>query len=420
MHATQKLLAAHAGRQSVSVGEIVNCAVDVAGINDLYLQTVRSFYEVGGKQVPRPENVVVFLDHYAPASSILQADNQRQFRQFCTEQRLGRLTEVGEGVCHQICVDSGLTRPGRLMVITDSHTTTHGALGAFGTGVGATDMATILATGELWFRVPEVIKITLNGALPRGTCAKDVILHVIGQLGADYGVYKVVEFAGSTVDAMPLAERLTLCNMTTEMGAKTAWIQPDAVTFEHMKSLGIADFTVYTTDAGYRYEAQHSFDVSALPPQLAAPHDVDNVSSLTEHLGVHVDQAFLGTCTGGRYEDLATAASVLRGKHVKAGTRFIVVPGSKAVLLKAIATGVLGDLVAAGAAIVTPGCAACLGTHEGMLAAGEVCVTSSSRNFPGRMGSNEARIYLGGAATVAAAALTGEIADPRDYLPKEA
>lgn len=415
MHATEKILAAHAGRARVSAGEIVNCAVDVAGINDLYLQTVRSFFEVGGKKVHSPQNVVMFMDHYAPASTIQQAANQKQFRRFCLEQGIS-VMDVEQGVCHQVAVDKGLSRPGRLMVITDSHTTTHGALGAFGTGVGATDMATILISGQLWFRVPEVIKIVLDGEPRRGVFAKDIILHVIGALGADYGVYRVIEFAGAALKRMPLSGRLTLCNMTTEIGAKTAWIQPDEVTFAYLKGKGITDYAVYETDPDYVYLAEHRFDVSSLEPQIAEPDSVDNVFPLSHSAGTKIDQAFLGTCTGGRVEDLEVAAKILKGRRVSKGTRFIVVPASQGVLLEAMKRGVMQTLVEAGAAFVTPGCAACLGTHEGMLAAGENCITSSSRNFPGRMGSPEAKIFLGSPAAVAAAALTGEITDPAPYL----
>lgn len=416
MHATEKILAAHAGRASVAAGEIVNCTVDVTGINDLYLQTVRSFFEIGGVTVHSPQNVVMFLDHYAPASSIQQADNQKQFREFCDAQNIANLMDVNEGVCHQICVDKGFSRPGRLMVITDSHTTTHGALGAFGTGVGATDMAAILISGQLWFRVPEVIKIVLDGAPRKGVFAKDAILHVIGALGADYGVYKVIEFCGEAVADMPLSERLTLCNMTTEIGAKTAWIQPDEITFAHMERLGVGDYVVYETDPDYRYAAEHRFDLGALEPQIAEPDSVDNVHPISHGAGTKIQQAFLGTCTGGRFEDLEIAARIVKGRKVPRGTRFVVVPASRKTLLEAVKSGVMETLVEAGATFVTPGCAACLGTHEGMLAAGENCISSSSRNFPGRMGSAEARIYLGSPAAVAAAAIAGEIVDPAEFL----
>jgi 3-isopropylmalate/(R)-2-methylmalate dehydratase large subunit len=416
MHALEKIMARAAGQAEVRAGEIVNCTVDVAGINDLYLQTLRSFFEVGGTKVHSPEKVWVFLDHYAPASSVMQAENQREFRRFCRDQGIEMLMDVDQGVCHQVLVDKGCACPGELIVITDSHTTTHGAFGAFGTGVGATDMAIILATGKLWFRVPEIIRIHLEGRIPGGVYAKDIILHVIGKLGADYAVYKGVEFTGPVLAQLTISERMALCNMTTEMGAKTCYIQPDDVALEFLKRQAARPYEVFYTDAGYAYAAEHSFDVSALRPQVAAPSSVDNVFDLQSAAGTPVDQAYLGSCTGGRFDDLAVAAIILKGKKIHPRTRLIVVPASKGEFLRAMQSGVAQDLVEAGATFVTPGCAACLGTHEGMLAAEEVCIASTNRNFPGRMGHAKAKIYLGSPAAVAAAALEGEIVDPTPYL----
>lgn len=416
MHAIEKIMARAAGKSSVSTGEIVNCTVDMAGINDLYLQTVRSFFEMGGKKVHSPEKVIVFLDHYAPASSIMQAENQKQFREFCWDQGIDLLMDVDQGVCHQVLADKGLAYPGELVVITDSHTTTHGAFGAMGTGVGATDLAIILATGRLWFRVPEIMRINLTGSIPHGVYAKDIILHVIGRIGADYGVYKAVEFTGPVLAQLSISERMALCNMTTEMGAKTCYIQPDAVTMEFLARKVTRPYEIVETDPGYVYADELSFDVSDLKPQLAAPHSVDNVSELAAFLGTPVQQAYLGSCTGGRLEDLAVAARILKGRTIHSRTRFIVVPASKEVLLDAMREGVMQTLVEAGATFVTPGCAACLGTHEGMITSGETCITTTNRNFPGRMGHPEARIYLGSPASVAAAALEGKIADPTPYL----
>ena len=416
MHAVEKVLAAAAKAPSVSAGEIVNCTVDLAGINDLYLQTVRSFFEIGGTQVKYPERVRIFMDHYAPASTIMQADNQKQFREFARSQGIDGVMDIDQGVCHQVILDKGLARPGCLIVITDSHTTIHGALGAFGAGVGATDMAAILLTGKLWFRAPEVIRIRLEGGLPPGVYAKDAILHIIGTLKADYGVYRAVEFTGPALGSLPMSERFTLCNMTTEMGAKTAWIQPDAITRDFLQARGVTDYTVYETDPGFAYFAEHDFDLSRLTPQLAAPHSVDKVGPMAQFAGKPVHQAYLGTCTGGRLEDLAVAARILQGRQVARDTRFIVAPASKQVLLEAMRAGIMQSLVEAGATFVTPGCAACLGVHEGMLASGETCISASSRNFPGRMGSGEAEIYLASPASVAAAALTGKLTDPTPYL----
>ncbi len=419
MHAIEKTLAKAAGRDQVQTGEIVNCKVDLAGINDLYLQTIRSFFEMGGQKVHDPQKLVIFLDHYAPASTIMQADNQKQFREFCWDQGIDRLMDIDQGVCHQILVDKGLVRPGMILVVTDSHTTTHGAFGAFGTGVGATDLATIMISGELWFRVPEVVRIQLNGTLPQGVYAKDIILKIIGDLGADYGVYKAIEFTGPVLQQLSISERMALCNMTTELGAKTSYIQPDAITMEYLNSKGTKDYQIFETDPGYRYAAEHTYDVSELTPQVAAPSSVDNVFPIAAVAGEPIHQAFLGTCTGGRVADLAIAAHILKGKTINPRTRLVVVPASKSVLLEAIEKGYLKTLIEAGATFVTPGCAACLGTHQGMIAAGESCITSSSRNFPGRMGHNQAKIYVASPAAVAAAALTGKITDPTPYLNEE-
>jgi 3-isopropylmalate/(R)-2-methylmalate dehydratase large subunit len=416
VHAVEKILARAAGREEVSTGEIVNCTVDLAGINDLYLQTLRSFAEMGGKKVHDPRKMVMFLDHFAPASTITQADNQRQFREFCWEQGIDLLMDIDQGVCHQVLADKGLVHPGMLVVVTDSHTTTHGAFGAFGAGVGATDLAIILITGQLWFRVPEVIRIHLKGKLNKGVYAKDVILKIIGTLGADYGVYRAVEFTGPLLENLGISERMVLCNMTTEMGAKTAYIQPDHVTFDFLRDKVKRESPVVTTDLGYRYAAEHTFDVTGLKPQVAVPHSVDNVSDITAYIGRPINQASLGTCTGGRVEDLAVAARILKGRCVHPHTRFVVVPASKGVFLEAMAKGYIQTLVEAGATFVTPGCAACLGTHQGILAAGETCITASSRNFPGRMGHAEAEIFVASPASVAAAALEGKIADPAQYL----
>lgn len=416
MHAIEKILARAAGKSSVVTGEIVNCRVDLAGINDLYLQTVRSFVEMGGKKVHSPDRTVVFFDHYAPASTIVQAENQKNFRKFCAEQKIEQLMDINQGVCHQVLADRGLSRPGEIVVVTDSHTTTHGAFGAFGTGVGATDMAIILLTGELWFRVPEVMRINLAGSRAPGVFAKDIILHIIGKLGAEYGVYKAVEFTGPVLAGLSVSERMALCNMTTEMGAKTSYIQPDEITFDFLRDKAATNLQEFHTDPGFRYAAEHNFDVSALAPQIAAPHSVDNVFDLDRLIGRKIDQAYLGTCTGGRVDDIAVAAKILAGRKIHPRLRFLVVPASRDVLLEAMALGYVQTLVQAGATLVTPGCAACLGTHQGMLTAGETCITSANRNFPGRMGHTQAEIYLASPAAVAAAAVAGEITDPTPYL----
>jgi homoaconitate hydratase family protein len=416
MHAIEKILARAAGRDSVRNGEIVNCEVDLAEVNDLYLQTVRSFYEMGGVRVQDPKKLVFVMDHYAPASTIQQAENQREFREFCRRQGIDLFFDINQGVCHQVMVDNGLVYPGMLLVATDSHTTTHGALGAFGTGVGATDLAVIMLTGKLWFRVPQIVEFRLEGRLGKGVYGKDVILKLIGDMGADYAVYKAVEFSGSALKTMSVAERMTLCNMTTEMGAKTSYIQPDELTLEFLKDKVRRTFAIEQTDPDFAYAASHVIDVEELVPQVAAPHSVDNVHPISDFTGTPIQQAFIGTCTGGRVEDLAVAVEILKGKKVAPHVRLVMVPASTDVFQKAMRRGYVQTLVEAGATYVTPGCAACLGTHQGILASGERCITASSRNFPGRMGHPQAEIFVASPASVAAAALTGCITDPREFL----
>ena len=419
MHAIEKLLAKKADKVSIKTGEIINCEVDMAGINDLYLQALRSFYEMGGVKVHDPSRVIMFLDHYAPASTILQAQNQKEFRAFCWDQGIDLLMDIDQGVRHQVLADKGLAYPGEIVVITDSHTTTHGAFGAFGTGVGATDLAIILATGKLWFSVPEIIKINFEGKPPHGVYAKDIILYAIGELKADFAVYKAVEFSGSTLQYLSISERMALCNMTTEMGAKTSYIQPDNITMAFLNEKVTRPYEIYETDPDFVYADEISFDVTTLKPQISAPSSVDNVYDVTKFIGTPIDQAYLGSCTGGRCDDIGIAARILKDKQVSSRTRFVIVPASKGVLLEAMEKGYVQTLLKAGATFVTPGCAACLGTHQGMLASGETCITTTNRNFPGRMGDTKAQIFLGSPAAVAAAALEGKIVDPTSYIAKE-
>ncbi len=418
MHALEKILAAHAGKEKVEKGEIVDCLVDVAGINDIYLQTVYSFREIGGTKVANPDGVVIFLDHYSPPSTVRQAQIHREFRDFSYEHGIKHLMDINQGVCHQILADKGFSAPGRLMVVTDSHTTSHGAYGAFSTGVGATDMAAILKTGKLWFRVPSIIKITIDGVLPKNIYAKDIILKILGDLKADFAVYKGIEFTGTTISNMSISERMTLCNMTTEIGAKATYIQPDEITFAALKEAGVKEdeYTIYHTDEGYQYEHELYYKAEEFKMNLAVPFSVDNVELIDGILGIPVNQAYLGSCTGGKLEDIKIAAEIIKGKKINPKTRMLIVPASQKVLLDGIANGWITDLVNAGATLVTPGCASCLGTHEGMIADGEVCVSSTNRNFPGRMGHKNGRIYLASPAVVAASALAGCIARPEDYI----
>ena len=416
MHALEKILAKASGSKQVSKGEIVTARVDMAEVNDLYLQVIQSFHKMGASRVKNPDQVCFVLDHYAPAPTIHSAANQKAMREFVKEQGIKRLFDINEGVCHQVMPESGIVYPGMLLVATDSHTTTHGAFGAFGTGVGATDLATILVTGELWFRVPEIIKIKIDGTPQKGVMAKDMILHIIGKLGPSAAVYKGIEYCGSAVDQMSVAGRMVLCNMAVEMGAKTSYIQPDDKTIAYVKSKTDRAFQVFATDADYQYAGEYEFHIDDLAPQVAKPDHIEDVDSIDHVEPVKIDQAFIGTCTGGRVEDIEAAAKILRGKKVYEGTRLVVIPASKGVFLEALEKGYIAALVEAGATISAPGCGPCLGAHQGILAPGEYCVTTSSRNFPGRMGSTDAKIFCASPATAAASALEGKLSNPQKYL----
>ena len=419
MHAIEKILAKNSGREKVSAGEIVTAKVDFAEINDLYLQTVYSFYEMGGEKVWDSERAAFVFDHYAPTPDIKSAANHGEMREFAKKNNLKFHFDTNCGVCHQVMSEAGVIYPGMIVVATDSHTTTHGAFGAMGTGCGATDMATILMTGELWFRVPEIIEVRLEGEAPAGVYPKDVILSVLGKIKADGAVYKAIDFTGSYVENLGVAGRMVICNMAVEMGAKTAYMQPNQAVLDYVNERAVRPYEVQYTDDDFKYEESYVFDVSELEPQLACPHSVDNVAPLSQVVAekeVKLDQGYIGSCTGGREEDIAAAAKILDGKHIPKYTRLVVVPASAEVMQSCMEKGYIQSLMKAGATITTPGCGACLGAHEGILAPGEVCITTTNRNFPGRMGSTEAQIYLASPATVAASILNGCITDPRKYL----
>ncbi|MFP3040771.1 3-isopropylmalate dehydratase large subunit [Treponema primitia] len=416
MHAIEKILAKASGTDKIKTGEIVNARIDFAEINDLYLQTIYSFKEMGGTKVWDNTRAAFVFDHYAPAPTIQTAQIHREMREFAREQGLQYHFDINCGVCHQVMIEAGLVYPGMILVATDSHTTTHGALGAFGTGVGATDMATILISGELWFRVPEIIEIRIDGTPPRGVYPKDVILHILGTLKADKAVYKAIDFTGTYVDQLDIPGRIVICNMAVEMGAKTAYMQPNKAVLDYVNIRAVRPFEIPVTDPGYVYSESYVFDVSSLSPQISSPHSVDNVQPIEEIPAVAVDQGFVGACTGGRVEDIGEAAEILRGKKIPQYVRLVVIPASAAVMEEAMRLGYIQDLMKAGATISSPGCGPCLGAHEGVIAPGEVCITASNRNFPGRMGSTGAQIYLASPATVAASVLKGKITDPRTLL----
>lgn len=419
MHAIEKILAKNSGRSTVETGETITAKIDFAEINDLYLQTIYSFYEMGGEKVWDNGKCAFVFDHYAPAPDIKSASNHKQMRDFAEKNHLKFHFDIHCGVCHQVMPEAGVIYPGMIVVATDSHTTTHGAFGAMGTGCGATDMAVILMSGELWFRVPEIVEVRLEGETPKGVYPKDVALAVLGKIGADGAVYKALDFTGSYVENLNVAGRMTICNMAVETGAKTAYMQPNQDVIKYVKKRAVKSYEIPYTDPGYQYAQQYVLDVSSLEPQLACPDSVENVHSLasvTARERIRLNQGYIGSCTGGREEDIAIAAKILKGRHIPNYTRLIIVPASREVMANCIKKGYIQELMDAGATITTPGCGACLGAHEGILAPREVCITSTNRNFPGRMGAPDALIYLASPAAVAASMVNGYITDPRMFL----
>lgn len=419
MHAIEKILAKNSGQAAVKTGEIITAKVDFAEINDLYLQTVYSFYEMGGEKVWDRERCAFVFDHYAPCPDVKSAANHKEMREFAQKNGLRFHFDTHCGVCHQVMPEAGLIYPGMIVVATDSHTTTHGAFGAIGTGCGATDMAALLLTGELWLRVPEIIQVRLEGEAPQGVYPKDVILTVLGKIRADGAVYKAIDFTGSYVEQLGVAGRMTICNMAVEMGAKTAYMQPNQQVVDYVMQRAVRPFEIQFTDPGYQYAETYCFKVSAMEPVLACPSSVENVHPLGEVAAkgpVKVHQGYIGSCTGGRVEDIAAAAKLLKGRRIPEYTRLVVVPASQEVARECMKEGYIQELMEAGATVTNPGCGACLGAHQGILAPGEVCISSTNRNFPGRMGSTQAQIYLASPAAVAASVLQGCITDPRRFL----
>jgi 3-isopropylmalate/(R)-2-methylmalate dehydratase large subunit len=356
----------------------------------------------------------MLFDHQVPADSIIAAENQKMLREFAKEQGILNY-DVYEGICHQIMVEKGHVLPGELVVGGDSHTCTYGALGAFATGIGSTDMAAVLALGRLWFKVPETIRFEIYGKLQKRVVSKDVVLKLIGIVGADGATYCACEFAGETIEKMDMAQRLTMCNMAIEMGGKTGIIEPDRVVEEYLKEI----YPEYRLEDGLKsdedavYKQKITLDVADLEPQVAVPHRVDNVKPVSEVTGIKADQVFIGSCTNGRYEDLKIAAEILKGETVAKDTRVIVIPASRGEYVKALKEGLIEIFIEAGALVEFPCCGPCMGGAFGLIAGGEVSVSTSNRNFIGRQGSPEGKIYLVSPATAAATALYGEIVDPR-------
>jgi 3-isopropylmalate/(R)-2-methylmalate dehydratase large subunit len=416
MNITEKILAKASGKNTVHPGEIVDANVDMVMIHDLTGPlAVEAFKKIGVKNVWDNQKVVVILDHQVPAESVASAELHKKMRKFAKDQQL-RIYDVGKGgICHQVMPEKGHVLPGTVIVGADSHTCTYGAFGAFATGIGSTEAAAVIATGKIWLKVPEAIKINVHGQFQRYLTPKDLILHVIGKLGAGGAIYKTAEFRGPTIRKMSIAGRMTLCNMTVEMGAKNGIVEPDETTRNFLggrTSKLLAPFESLISDADATYEKVMDIDVTNLTPQIAYPSSVDNVKPASEMRNVMIEQAFIGSCTNGRIEDLRIAAEILKGNMVKDGVRTLVIPASQEVYRQAIKEGLIEIFTDAGALVCGSTCGPCLGGHIGLLAPGETCVSTSNRNFIGRMGSKEASVYLASPATVAASAITGRITDP--------
>jgi len=402
-----------ASSQEVVPGDIVDCAVDLAMSHENTAAISKKFKQIGVPYVWDPSKIVIPIDHCVPAANEDYAKNHKIIREFVKEQKITNFYDIKAGVCHQVLCEKGHVEPGILIVGSDSHTPTYGAFGAFAAGIGRTEMAAVYATGKIWLKVPESFKVIIEGDLPERVSAKDVILYIIGQLRADGANYKAVEFCGNTVEDMTLGSRMVLCNMSAEMGAKAGMVAFDKRTKTYLSERADKEYLILNADENAVYEKNFAFGVSDLEPQVACPHKVDNVSPVTDVEGTEIHQAVLGTCTNGRIEDLLEAASILKGRTVKDSVRLLVIPASTEVYLDALQMGIIYNLVQAGAVICNPNCGPCLGAHQGALAPGEVCISSSNRNFRGRMGCKEAEIYLASPVTVAASALTGTITDPR-------
>ncbi len=415
----EKVLARASGQETVTPGEIVEGSVDLAMMHEQGAQTVGPFHEMGATSVWDPERVVIAIDHWVPASTEGAAVLHRILRKFAAETGLPHFYDVGQhGICHQILAENGWVVPGDLAVGTDSHTNMLGAMGALATGIGPTEMAAVLALGRLWLKVPETVHIRVDGRLGPGVTAKDLVLRILGEVRTTGAAYRAVEYSGATIERLSMPERFTICNMTTEMGAKTGVVAPDQTTFDYLAPIAKHAMHPMTPDADARYERSIDIRVDDMPPMVACPYSPDNVRPLPDVVREHVkvDQVFLGSCTNARIEDLREGAVLMKGQKVAKGVRFIVSPASTRIYEQCLREGIIETFTEAGAVFTSSSCSACFGGNMGILAPDEVCASSSNRNFPGRMGAKEARIYLMSPAAVVATAIKGEIADPRDYL----
>lgn len=414
MTITEKILARHAGLEEVRPGMLINAGVDIALGNDITAPiAIAEFRKAGGKAVFDRDRIVLIPDHFTPNKDIHSAEQCRVMREFAKEQRITHYYEVGEaGIEHALLPEQGIVLPGDLVIGADSHTCTCGALGAFATGVGSTDLAAVMLKGELWFRVPETMRIILHGRPGRWVSGKDIILHIIGLIGVDGARYRAMEFAGEAVERLGMADRLTIANMAIEAGAKNGIFIPDDVTRAYVQERAKRNFTFYDSDPDAQYSEVIEIDVGGIELQVAFPHIPSNVRGISRVGEVGIDQVLIGSCTNGRIEDLRIAAGILKGRKAASGVRLIIVPATPDVYKMAIREGLMEIFIDAKAVISPPSCGACLGGHMGILAEGERAVATTNRNFVGRMGHPKSEVYLANPAVAAASAVLGRIAGP--------
>jgi len=415
---TEKILAAHAGKEKVSAGELINAKVDLILANDITAPiSITEFKKTGAKSVFNKERVALIPDHFAPQKDIKAAEQCKMLRDFSREHDLSLYFEVGRmGVEHALLPEQGIVVPGDLVIGADSHTCTYGGLGAFATGVGSTDVAAAMATGECWFRVPESIRFIYYGKLNKWVSGKDLILHTIGDIGVDGALYMAMEFEGEVISSLPMHGRLTMCNMAIEAGGKNGLIVPDAITESYVKGRAKRPYKFYTSDKDAVYADIKEYDCSKIQPTVSCPHLPSNTKPASELSSVTIDQVVVGSCTNGRIEDLREAAAIMKGKKVNPNVRMIVIPATQQIYLDAVKEGLAEIFVRAEAVFSTPTCGPCLGGHMGILAKGERAIATTNRNFVGRMGHPESEVYLSNPAVAAASAIKGRIALPDEVV----
>ncbi len=420
MTITEKILAAHAGLDEVVPGQIINARADVALGNDITAPlAIKAFREIGGAKVFDRDKVILVPDHFTPNKDIQSAEQCRLMREFAQEQGLTHYLEVGRmGIEHALLPEMGLVGPGYLVIGADSHTCTYGALGAFATGVGSTDLAATMATGEIWLRVPETIKFVYTGHRQPWVSGKDPILYTIGAIGVDGALYKAMEFTGEAIRNLDMSGRFTMANMAIEAGGKNGIFHPDEITLEYVRGRMEKGYTLYQSDKDASYAEVREYDCSQIEPQVACPSSPANAKGARALAGVKIDQAIIGSCTNGRLEDLRIAAHIIRGKKVAPYVRLIVIPATQEIYLQALREGLLEVFVEAGGAVSTPTCGPCLGGHMGVLGAGEVAIATTNRNFVGRMGHPTSHVYLSNPAVAAASAIMGKIVHPEEVVDK--